>query len=649
MPGRSPDTLIVAVPIDAPPGGGPGEDGSINVALALDLLGHVKGTTPPLSLIVLFLGAEFGDSEAYPMGSTLFLRDYQPDHRTAVLYLNLRAVPDRVLVRGGGRKIVSPFWLMNRCMDSLRASRIPYVLQADKMQAFRLGAIDERTMIEPYLLAGLPSVGLEGEYGKAHAPAASDMLASLSGFLRSFLDAGRAGIPEECDRHYLLIQAGGLSLIVGETTYIALFGGIMTAALLFAFLALGKLRRYVRTLVRNIAAILPLAALAFLFLVAGTFAVKAILGIREFPTLWSYAPLEFFGLKVGAALFLAAALYNPSRRFPVPRNGSFYSAAALFFLLVEIIVVAVFDITFTWYFLWAFALVFLSTLARNRWVKAALALPAPFWGIRGIVNVFLVPALPFCRIVTLSPIIGNLLIAGACLPFILVLLRIGLIFPGRGLLRRGMRELLLACVLFVSLGLLAVRLLTFSPFSPGTPQPIAATQNVVVDASGHTSSTTLEMDSPAPVRGVSLVTPDGSREMPRSWKGGPITLDRVESPMKVTSESGIFLQQRTITFDVAMPSRPRSFSLAIESIHDFVLYDSSFPAVRVGPHSYRLLVGAFPPDPLSFQISLPIQEAFTLTFTSEFDGPLIGVEVKARPDALVSTHVRVVRTLQVKT
>jgi len=647
--GRSRDSLILAVPIDAPPGVSTGEDGSINVALALELLGHLRGTTPPLTLIVLFLGAEFGDTDVYPMGSTLFLRDYQPDYRAAVLYLNLRTVPDRILVRSGGRGIVSPFWLMNRCVDSLRASLVPYRLQADEVQAFRLGATDERTLIEPYLRAGYPSVGLEGEYGAPHVPGSPDMLPALSSFLRGFLEAGRGGIPEEWDRHYLLVQAGDLSQIIGEREYVVLFGGSLAAVLLFALVSLRKLKKYVRTLLRNIAAIVPMAALVFLFLVAGTYAARGILALREFPFLWRYAPLEFLGLKICAALFLSAALYNPLRRLPVPRNGSFYSAAALFFLLVEIVVVAIFDISFTSYFLWAFLLVFLSTLARNRWVKVALAFPAPFWGIRGIVKVFLVPALPFCRIITLSPILGNLLVAGACLPFILVLLRLGLIFPGKGILRRGTREIVLAGVLLVAGGLLAVRLLTFSPFSPEKPQPIVATQTVVVDASGITSSTSLEIESPAPVQGISLSTPGGPRSLPRDWKGGSVPLERAESPLQVTVDAGQFLKQQTLTLHVDMPSRPRSFSLAIESADDFVLYDSSFPAVRIGPRSYRLLVGAFPPDPLTLQVSLPIEQAFTLTITTEFDAPLIGIEVKVRPDARVATRVRVVRTLEVKT
>ncbi|HUJ76178.1 MAG TPA: hypothetical protein VL359_15045, partial [bacterium] len=102
VPGRSRDTLILVVPVDAAPDSAPTRDGSLGVALAVDLLDRLQGARPPLSMVVLFLGAELGGADPYPMGSTLFLRDYQPDYRTAVLYLDLRAMPRRVLVRGGG-------------------------------------------------------------------------------------------------------------------------------------------------------------------------------------------------------------------------------------------------------------------------------------------------------------------------------------------------------------------------------------------------------------------------------------------------------------------------------------------------------------------------------------------------------------------
>ncbi|HEY9594518.1 MAG TPA: hypothetical protein VHE79_08570, partial [Spirochaetia bacterium] len=354
IPGASRDTLFVVVPIDSPPDAQPGADGAVSIALALDLIDSVRTTTPPLGLTVLFLGAEYGASDAYPMGSTLFLRDFQPDYSAAVVYLNLRTVPTRVLVRGGARGIVSPYWIMNRCVDALRDADVPFRLKGEETQIFRMGATDERTMIEPWLKAGYPSVGLEGEYGPTAGAHDERWLQSFSAFLRGIVASGAAGLPGDWDRHYLLLQLGGFSLIVREEIYVGIFIGILAAGLLYSLVFRKGLKKYLRTLRRNIPAIIPMAAVAFLFLLAGTYAVQGILDYRGSPELWRYAPLEFLGLKICVALFLYAVLYNLFRRLPFPRNGSFYSAASLFFLLIDIVVVAVLNISFTSYFLWAF-------------------------------------------------------------------------------------------------------------------------------------------------------------------------------------------------------------------------------------------------------------------------------------------------------
>ena len=649
VPGRSRGTLIVAVPVDAATDAPPTQDGSVGVALAVGLLDRLKGSTPPLSVVVLFLGAELGSSDPYPMGSNLFLRTSPPDNRAAVLYLDLREMPRRVLVRDGGRGIVSPFWIAKRAVDALQGARVPYRLRGEEMLAFRLGVIDSRTLVEPWLRAGYPAVGIEGQYSGAESGPAPDLLPELSAFLSAFVEAGSAGIPEQWDHHYLLVQAGGQSITVGETAYVAALCGTFAITLLFAFIFVRRLRKYVRTLVRNFGAAVPLAVLAVAFLAAGTYAARAIPALRGFEDLWKYAPLEFLALKVAVALFLYAALYNPLRRLPFPRGGSFYSAGALLFLLVETAVVAVFDISFTVYFLWAFVFVFFSTLARNRWLKVALALPAPLWGIRGIVSLFLLPALPLCHVIALSPLYGNLVVAGAALPFIFVVARFGLLFKGRGLLKRGTRELVLAGVLGGAVIALAVHLALFSPFSPANPQLLVATQTVIVDPTGKTAATTVTVSSPAPVRELTLETADGELVLAHGPGAGGIPVPAVESPLRVEVATSRFLRQLNLGLEVHMPSRPRSFTLSVDSGQDFVLYDSSFPALRAGPRSYRVLVGAFPPDPLTVQLSLPVDQPFTLTITAEFDAPLIGVDIKAWPDARVTTRVRVVRTLQVRT
>jgi hypothetical protein len=583
------------------------------------------------------------------MGSTLFLRDFQPDYKTAVLYLNLRAVPTRVLVRGGGRGIVTPYWLMNRCVEALRQSGVDFRLQGDETQIFRMGTTDERTSIEPFLRAGYPSVGLAGDYNGTHRQNDAEWLASFSTFLTGFLSAGAGGIPEEWDRHYLLLQTGGLSLIVSERVYVVLLLGVLTGTLLYSLVFRKGLKKYLRTLTRNFPAIIPLVVLSFLFLAAGTFAARLILSVRHFPDLWTYAPFEFFALKVGVAVFLYAALYNVFRRFPFPRNGSFYSAAALFFLLVDIGVVAVFNISFTFYFLWAFIFVFLAAVVPNKYAKAVLFLPAPFWGIRGLVTVFTAPALPFCRFLLLSPIWGNLLAAVVCLPFILFLLRLGLVFPGRGIMRRRVREILLAGVLLAAGGVLAVRLSTFSPFSPSRPQPVSAIQTLVVGSSGATLASTLDLESPGPLGTLAVTDATGGRMVDPPGTSVRMPLPTVASPVQITQDSRQFLEQRNVNLHIDMPTSPREISVALTSDDDFILFDSSFPSIRVSPREYRLLIGAFPPNPLDLQLTLPTDGAFTVTFTIDFESPLLGARVGVRPDARVLTRLRVGRSVEVRT
>ncbi len=649
IPGASPDTLILAVPIDTPPDASTASEGSVNVALALDLIARLRGTTPPLSMIVLFLGAERGDTADYPLGSNLFVRDFRPEFRAAVLYLDLRDAGSRVDVRIGAPGIVTPYWLVDRCAQSLRAAGVTFDLPADEVQLFRMGTTDEHTMIEPWLTAGYPAVGLRsGAPGTGDEGAAE---AALSRFLESFVAAGTGGVPEGWDRHYLLLQAAGLSLILGEGTYVGILVLVLCAAFLYALSFIGRLRKYLRTLARNAFALVPLAVVSFVFLLGGTAALQAILLARGFDRAWAYDPLGFLALKACVALFLYAVLYNLFRRLPFPRNGSFYSAASILILLVDILVIAAVDISFTWYFLWAFVFVLLSTLVPNRWAKVALFLPAPFWGLRGVFAVLGPPALPFVHLLLLSPLWGNLLIAGACLPFVLVLLRLGLVFPGRGILRRRRRELVLAGILLAAGTTLAVRLMTFSPFSAASPQPVTATQTIDVDARGGTTATSLDLESPAPLGMLSVNDPGGAWSVPHSATTASMPLPRIPSPVTLELvDSSLTLDQRNMTVRLSMPASPRSLTATLTSDDDFILIDSSFPSVRESPRDYRLLVGAYPPNPVALDLSLPTGGTFLLTITLELDEPLIGVTFSpARPDLRIAQRVRVVRRLELHT
>ena len=621
--GVATDTLILAVPLDGREGDGQDADGAINLALALSVLEQATRSPPALSLMVLFLGAESGRGDAYPMGSTLFLRDFQPDYRAAVLYLDLRDFPSELIVRTGANGIVSPYWLMEESLAALQATRIPYAVRENENQVFRMGLRGERTIIEPYLKAGYPSLSLEGEYRAMPETAKREWAASFPVFFAGMLAGGPGGIPEEWDRHYLYFRIGGHSFTMGEKVYLIVLLGSLTLTLGLGLSMRSRIRKYARTLVRNAWAFVPIVAITFLILLPAGLAVEGLLSLRSFPTLWEHVPFSFFLLKMCLAFFLFNAVYPLLRRLPFPRNGSFWSAGALLFLLLDIVAVCALNVSFSFYFLWAFLFLFAASEVPSRIGKVLLFLPSPYWLFRGLVEVFRLPALPFCRLLILDRLWGNVLLAVVCLPFILYIIRLGLLFSGQGLLTRTIRSLFTALALLAASVAFAAGLISYSPYTSDSPQPLTVTQTVRGDA----ETDGLAIESPGPLGRITIEEGGASRTILLRGQRYETEVRHTAGLVRVEEAKDPFLDKDNVTLTVIPSGKLRSIAVRLSADQDFILFDANYPFRRVNPRTYTLLIGAFPPSPLPILLTLPQGIEFTATLDMEFDDPVLGVVV----------------------
>jgi hypothetical protein len=266
------------------------------------------------------------------------------------------------------------------------------------------------------------------------------------------------------------------------------------------------------------------------------------------------------------------------------------------------------------------------------------------------VEIFTIPSLPFCHFLLLSPVWGNLLVAGISLPFILIVLRLGLLIPGRGFLRRRVREYTFAGLLLAASAGLGAHLAFFSPFTLLNPQPLVATQAIEAGPDNQVLHDTISITSPAPVGVIILSDAGGTRELLARGTSLALPLSPPpRSPVDITQASSSFLSQRTVAVQITMPSNPRSLSVTLASRDDFILQDCSFPFVRESPNSYRILIGAFAPNPLPIQLTLPADGTFTMSLNLEFDLPLIGARIGTAGDVRATTRVKVRRSLEVKT
>ncbi len=366
--GRLPDTLIVVAPLNHDADAPPGSCGDANIALALALVRRARAATPPVSLEVLFLGAEYG-GEGYPMGSALYLRDRSPTVPAAVVYLALRSGAAPVEVGASGRGVGSPAWLVTRATTALGGAGVAYRLSAGELAVNRLGLGDRTTIVEPWLLAGVPAVALEDVATRATTIAAATPadgapdVAALEGFLVRFLELSIDGLEEDWDNHHLPITIGGRTIVLGEPVWVVLVAGTLALLLLSSLVFARGLKKYLRALGRTGWVLAPLLAVATAALLAATLGLEGLLALRGFPSLWTWGPGAFLAAKLAVAALLAAAVLLPLTRLGIGRFASFFSAAALLLLLVDVLIVAAIDVSLAGPFLWAFGWVFLASRA----------------------------------------------------------------------------------------------------------------------------------------------------------------------------------------------------------------------------------------------------------------------------------------------
>jgi hypothetical protein len=635
--GRLPDTLIIVAPLNHPDGAAPGASGDLNVALALELLRRSRERVPAVSLTVLFLGAEYGDGEGYPMGSALFLRDNQPAQRAAVLYLALGTGSSPVLVRASGRGVGSPGWLVARSTAALADAGVPYRLSTEELAVDRLGLGDRPSIIEPWLKSGVPAVALEDSGGPSAAPT-EDQGAALAGFLDRFLALSEGGLEDEWDNHYLPITAGGRTFVAGEAIWVSVAAGVLSLLLLFSLVFARGLKKYVRALARTGWTLLPLLGLGVAALVAATLGLEGLLALRAFPTLWTWRPGVFLAAKLAAAALLTLAALLPLARLGIERHASLLSAAALLLLLVDVLVVLAIDVSLTFPFLWAFCWVFLASRARRRATKFILFFPSAFLIVAGFAAALSAPSLPLARFLLFSRWWGDLLIAVLALPFLLFLLRIGLALPGaagrRGSGRRVLAVLAIALPAAVTAGLGAWATV-WSPFSPSSPRPITVEQAIESDGASR-----LALSSPVPLRAVTVTDRGGERTTVFPGREASIELAPSTASVAVSTRSTASLGRVNVTLTIAAPAPVRRLSAVLSGGTDFVLYDCTFPFVREEEGRYRLLAGAFPPSPLSLGLTLPEGGSYRLELELELDSPLLEAEFSA-PSSRIEERVRI--------
>jgi hypothetical protein len=633
FPGAGQDTLFFIVPVSHPPDSPENRDGSAGIALGLALCRQLAESPADIETRVLFLGADFGGRADYSRGSRAFLEKYYSSGQSAFVYLHYPTPPSATEIIPASTGEVTPYWLVEGMASRLREAGTPPHFDLISFQLYRLGLNDEPTPIHPYLNAGYPALYLTGgSAGDQSQPAGAEEGAAT---LRRVADALQQSthslgpeLPRTWDRHYQYLSLENRSLRITQLQYVLGLLALFALVLLYPFLRAKHFLKYGRSIIRNAGALPLLYLLMFIYLYLATLLLEGVTLIQSYSLWWQDRPLLFILLKLSAAGFLFFLTQRAVHRVGFTRvRGSFYSASALVFFLADIIILSAIDLTLSLYGAAVFLFAFLFSVTAHRMLKLALLLLALTATAVPLYLVFSSGMYTAIRPLLLSRTTGNLLIAFHFLPFMLLLIRVRMLFhhPNPRITRRVIYAFDL---LFGGLTLTFFSLLVFStPFGPHNPQLIEVREQ---QKSGEAYSR-MVIESRAPLGSFTLRRGDEQLSIRSQRRSVTRTVPQQGDLLTGSLAKEVFLNRAlyTLTLDAQHP--PQWIRVRLTTPGDIVLYESRFPAVYEPDRSaVRFRIGRNPPLPLEVRFTLPAAFTGTAEIQAEYGQPPVPLEVQGK-------------------
>lgn len=483
VPGRYDQTLALVVPLDHAPHAVPGHDGSTAIAAALHVVERAARNRLPLSLQAVFVSGDHRArdraepaSTVLAAGSAALAASGSLHEAAVVVYLNLPAIPDRLVLRTDGLAVQTPRWLLEAVADAIDHTGLPFTARSTANQLARIGLPLQPSMADPYLASGYPAIELAGRYSGARTAAVDAWVEDFAAVIEALHPRVASASGDEWERHYLFVRIGELRLTLDEIGVIASVATALALALALAVLVPRRLHPYRRLLLRH-AWLLPIAAVAvYAALTTATALLAALLAVRDLPSLWQRLPgpaLAFKGttalllvmvaakvLAQGAAAWRTHTLHG-SDRAPEPDpdpdpaqrrrpEAGALSAGAAALLPAMVAAVTAIDPTASLPFICAYAGALLFCLARLRaakviWLAVSVAAPAA-----AVADLIGAGADGLLESLLVSSMTGNALLTLALLPFVLMALRLTL-RPSEPLAAWGARRRLRRSILTMAL------------------------------------------------------------------------------------------------------------------------------------------------------------------------------------------------------
>lgn len=601
LPGKSGNEIFMIFPLNHQPEAIPGRDGSANLAAALSLIEKLKDTELPQTVHVVFMGAEFGKSREYPLGTKDYLSNYYPEMNSAFLYFDFEYIPNRVKINYSGTGYISPLWILKKSIRSLDTAGLDFTTEKGINLINRLGLNNGPSVIDSYFTNEYPVIHFQGSYSGYYTPDKKSILA-LQTFLFELVYREGGLIPSnpEWDSHYLYLRILDYKLFINETSYVLILLVLISLIIIYPFIAHKRFKKYRKIIIRHFWNMPVIFLIMFLLLWISTMIIHIILKIQSFPSLWEIAPLYFLTLKLTVSILIFLLTLRLFKGIHFSRRGTFYSAAAMIFIIIDLLILISVDISFSFYLRPVLIFIFAFTIFRNRWIKLIFLSLTVLVLTTGVINIFLLDTRRVIHLILLSPVIGNLIITANLIPVTLMIFRLQFLYHQNNIKKAKIitisSDLLLSAI---SIGLF-IYLSIFNPYGKDRLQPVTISENIGIG----NDKREISFISPAPLGEFTYSTSSNrttvniSETSYTTFVSAPPNLPEIN----ITDISFLKRTQYTITIDSLLI--PQKIIAVLRGNEEFLLFDSNFLTINNDNKTTEFLIGSNPKLPMDLTFTL---------------------------------------------
>lgn len=601
--GISNSTLILAFPVG-------GNSGWANISAALELIQKYSKQTPELSLKFIFLGAESGDSDRYPVGSAIFLQNFYNTENSFLLYFDLSDIPEMMKLQTGCSREITPYWLLSGCLKALENSGLRYDLRPEQNILYNIGMVPEASPADLYIKAKIPSIMF---YNDASAPQtifsveykekAFQWFNSFSSFVETFISSNGGGFKEEEDKHYLTLRTAGGYKIIPET-YIILFFLMIAGTIIFYMIFHLKLTKfYMKQIFANFYIIPGTTVLISVLFSISTYIITGFLKITDLGSQWYKTAVFIFILKLLITFLLFMLLIPLLKKFRYYKLKNFYTASAIFTAITNLIIFIIIDFSFSIFFIWSLICIFAFAVFKNKFIKflcMSLSWTFLFITIRGIL---FYPAVDLCHMLIFSPFYVNLLISILLLPFLFMAIKIFYIIPPLWKMKYNLYNYAgFAAIVFLA-AIFAWHIYSYDPYDENNKQIVDL--NKIYDIDSETSI--IAMNSDCGINEDDFFS-SSSERYPASISG------KLSVPVDISAETEYFLKRKNITVNISAEEKIDKIYLSAKSSEEgnkLLIMDSNYP-YESKEEKIIFHIGKNQPMPFSLEITTPQNSDFSI-------------------------------------